>query len=92
MTGKFAKSKAGHDKLKIYVIIKEDEEYVYLADGIYKTMEKPKKKKKKHIQVIGKGQDENLSKKLLNKEKVFDEEIKRAIKIYECRREPEEGR
>ncbi len=92
MTGKFAKSKAGHDKLKVYVIIKEEEEYVYLADGIYKTMGKPKKKSKKHIQIINKGQDENLTKKLLNKEQVSDEEIKRAIKIYECRREPEEGR
>lgn len=83
MTGKFAKSKAGHDKLKIYVIIKEETEYVYLADGVYKTIEKPKKKGKKHIQIINKGQDENLTKKLLNKEPVFDEEIKRAIKIYE---------
>ena len=92
MTGKFATSKAGHDKLKVYVIIKEETEYVYLADGIYKTLEKPKKKSKKHIQIINKGQDENLTKKLLNKEHVSDEEIKRAIKIYESGREPKEGR
>ena len=92
MTGKFATSKAGHDKLKIYVIIKEETEYVYLADGIYKTLEKPKKKSKKHIQLINKGQDEYLTKKLLNKERVSDEEIKRAIKIYEGREKPEEGR
>lgn len=83
MTGKFAKSKAGHDKLKIYIIIKEETEYVYLADGIYKTVEKPKKKSKKHIQVIHKAQDEKLTQKLLNKERVFDEEIKRVIKVYE---------
>ena len=92
MTGKFATSKAGHDKSKIYVIIKEETEYVYLADGIYKTLEKPKKKNKKHIQIIHKFQDENLTKKLLLKERVFDEEIKRAIKIYQGRREPDEGR
>ena len=92
MTGKFATSKAGHDKLKVYVIIKEETEYVYLADGIYKTLDKPKKKSKKHIQIINKSQDENLTKKLLNKERVSDEEIKRAIKIYKGSREPEEGR
>ena len=92
MTGKFATSKAGHDKLKVYVIIKEETEYVYLADGVYKTFSKPKKKSKKHIQIINKSQDENLTKKLLNKERVSDEEIKRAIKIYEGRRTPEEGR
>lgn len=92
MTGKFATSKAGHDKLKVYVIIKEETEYVYLADGVYKTFSKPKKKSKKHIQIINKSQDENLTKKLLNKERVSDEEIKRAIKIYKGSREPEEGR
>lgn len=92
MTGKFATSKAGHDKLKVYVIIKEEPEYVYLADGVYKTILKPKKKSKKHIQIINKDQDENLTEKLLNKESVSDEEIKRAIKIYEGREKPEEGR
>ena len=33
MTGMFATSLAGHDKGQIYVIIKEEGEYVYLADG-----------------------------------------------------------
>ena len=33
MIGKFATSKAGHDKTKLYIIIKEDAEYVYLVDG-----------------------------------------------------------
>ena len=45
MTGLLASSKAGHDKDKIYVIIREDEEYVWLADGKYKTNANLKKKK-----------------------------------------------
>ena len=49
MTGMFAISLAGHDKNQMYVIIKEETEYVYLADGHTKTKKKPKKKKKKHI-------------------------------------------
>ena len=64
-------------------LIKEEEEYVYLTDGIYKTVSKPKKKNKKHIQIIYKGRDEKIMQKLLNKEPVSDEEIKRAIKTYE---------
>lgn len=51
-TGMMARSKAGHDRNKLYIIIRSDAEYVWLADGIYKTVEKPKKKKKMHIQVI----------------------------------------
>ena len=52
--GLFAISKAGHDKGNIYVIVREDNEYVYVADGVSKTLEKPKKKNKKHIQIIKK--------------------------------------
>lgn len=50
--GMLARSKAGHDKGHVYVIIKEEEAYVYLADGSIRTIERPKKKKKKHVQMI----------------------------------------
>ena len=49
-TGMLAKSLAGHDKDKIYVIIGLDEQYTYLADGESKTLQSPKKKK--HVQLI----------------------------------------
>ena len=45
------RSLAGHEKDRLYIIIRQDEEYVWLVDGRNRTMEKPKKKKKKHIQV-----------------------------------------
>ena len=50
--GMLARSKAGHDKGHVYVIIKEEEAYVYLADGSIRTIERPEKKKKKHVQMI----------------------------------------
>lgn len=50
--GMFAKSKAGHDKDCIYVVISVNDEYVYLADGRIRPVCRPKKKKKKHIQII----------------------------------------
>lgn len=50
--GMLAKSKAGHDAGKVYVIIDVDEAYVYLADGRIRTLERLKKKKKKHVQAI----------------------------------------
>lgn len=82
MVGKFATSRAGHDKNKLYVIIGEEEGYVYLCDGRLKTVEKPKKKLLKHIQVINRTVDQELLARLENKEKVFDEQIKYAIKQY----------
>ncbi len=82
MTGYFASSLAGHDKKKVYIIMKEEAEYVYLADGKYKTCEKLKKKSKKHIQIIKKGADEALRQRLLSGEMVRNEEIKHAIRLY----------
>lgn len=81
MTGMFAFSLAGHDKGKLYFIWKEDSEYVYLTDGNIRPIERPKKKRKKHIQIVKSGLDKALADKLLNGQKIYDEEIKRAIKI-----------
>ena len=50
--GMFAVSKAGHDKGRLYVIIEVDDSYVYLADGRLRPLDKLKKKKKKHVQLI----------------------------------------
>ncbi len=51
-TGKLVKSKVGHDVGSIYVIIRSDDDYVYLCDGRIRTLDRPKKKKKKHVQII----------------------------------------
>lgn len=50
--GMLARSKAGHDAGKVYVITDVDDTYVYLADGRIRTLDRPKKKKKKHVQII----------------------------------------
>lgn len=77
MTGMLASSKAGHDKNNVYVIIREDGAYVYLVDGKIRTMDKPKKKNRKHIQIIKRVQIET-DETLLN-----DLEIKQLIKTYQ---------
>lgn len=81
--GMLAKSRAGHDKNQIYVILKVDGEYVYLVDGKIRTIEKPKKKNKKHVQII-----KYIEKDFHDKIKGMDirnEEIKRVIKLYQAR-------
>lgn len=52
MIGELATSKAGHDKDRLYMIVGEEGECVYLCDGRLRGVEYPKKKKKKHIQII----------------------------------------
>jgi len=79
--GYFGVSRAGHDCNEIYVIINNDSEYVYLADGKSKTVDKPKKKKKKHVQIII-HIDQAIKTKLSQNKLLINEDIKRAIKLY----------
>ncbi len=74
----FCKSIAGHDKDTIYIIIKEEAEYVYLVDGKYKKMQSPKKKNKKHIEWIS-----SIYNVIENDSgNIRDEDIRKAIKLY----------
>jgi len=81
MIGMFAVSKAGHDKGKMYVIIGQEDDILYLADGKIRGLEKPKKKKKKHLQIVSSELDPVIVGKLTQKQTIYNEEIKRAIKI-----------
>lgn len=76
MTGFLAYSLAGHDKGEIYLIIDETKDYVYVADGSIRLIDSPKKKNKKHIQIIKKiDRKTDIS-------SVTNEEIKCLIKSY----------
>lgn len=79
MTGKLAISKSGHDKGHLYVIIKEESDFVFVADGVLKTVDHPKRKNKKHIQIIKQIPEEV--------ETFLDLEVKRAIKLYKTQRD-----
>ena len=86
--GYFARSKAGHDKGKIYIIIEEtitsgngNGDFVMVADCETKTVEKPKKKRKKHLQIVLHG-DEMILEKLANEQEIRNTDIKQAIENY----------
>ncbi len=70
MIGCMAISLAGHDRDRIYLIVGEEKEYVYLADGRERSCGHPKKKNKKHIQVIKKYKNPVVAEKLLRGESV----------------------
>lgn len=78
--GQLVKSKAGRDKGRLFVIIEIEEEYVYLVDGSLRKLEKPKKKKIKHIQpthlIV-----ESLKEKILNDQKILNAEIRKIIEL-----------
>ena len=52
--GMLAKAMAGHDKGNVYIIVETDASFVYLVDGKIRTFSNPKRKKRKHLQLISK--------------------------------------
>lgn len=56
LVGRLVYSKAGRDKGKPYIIVKVlDEKYVFISNGVLKTVEKPKLKKLMHLNISNAG-------------------------------------
>ena len=79
MNLRLAKSLCGHDKNEIYVVYREENDFVYLINGKTKTIEKPKRKKQRHIQII-----KNLPEEIIEmvSQKLTNETAKKIIKHY----------
>ena len=52
--GRLARSKAGRDAGRLCVVVEVlDEDFVLTCDGRLRTLDRPKKKRKKHLQPLG---------------------------------------
>lgn len=80
IVGLFAESRAGHDKGKTFVIISNDREFAEVADGKSRTIERPKRKNRKHLRIIQNELCGEIRSKLLNNKPVSNEEIKYVLK------------
>ncbi len=78
--GQVVLSKCGRDKGRYLIVVglNESKEFVYLSDGDIRKLEKPKKKKVKHIVPVC--VDEVLSSKLVKGERISNPELKRHIR------------
>ena len=86
MIGELATSKAGHDKDRLYMIVGEEGECVYLCDGRLRGVEHPKKKKKKHIQIIHSSAQDTLiqiiKQNLPGERDEIDSQIRKTLEDY----------
>ena len=56
-TGDIVVSITGHDRGEHYLVIDCDKDFIYVANGRLKTLDKPKKKNKKHVSRLGKSDE-----------------------------------
>ncbi|MDR2356770.1 MAG: KOW domain-containing RNA-binding protein [Oscillospiraceae bacterium] len=76
---------------RFFVVGLEDGEYALLADGRARRIEKPKRKKLKHVKLESRGADGRVSVKLRSGEKVTNSELRKSIAEYDAARAAETG-
>ncbi len=82
MLGCLVRSKAGHDLGEICLVIREERNTVWLADGKERTQEKPKRKNKKHLALLNAGCDAEQKALLSSGKGLKEEEIRKLIRTY----------
>ncbi len=76
--GQVVYSKCGRDKNRPFIIYDLDDTFLYLVDGDLRKLEKPKKKKKIHVQIVNKI-DYDIKQKLENNLYILNTDIKKAL-------------
>ena len=71
-------STAGRDSGDWFYVIAEDPIYLYLANGKDRSLDKPKRKKRKHVQKVLRSET-RVAVKLQNGDKVLNGELRRDL-------------
>lgn len=78
----FGRSLAGHDFGKLYVICGTEGDALLLADGRRRTLKHPKRKNKKHVQIVKSGSD--ILEEIIREGRIpADEDIWKAVQEKE---------
>ena len=83
-------SKAGRDQGQLFYVIDANEQYVYLADGKSRRLEKPKRKKRKHIEQIPRTES-RIAEKIRNGEKVLNSELRKELASFGQKQSQNQG-
>ncbi|MBQ8971740.1 MAG: RNA-binding protein [Clostridia bacterium] len=83
VTGSVVRSLAGRDQGRLFVVIQEiDDDFVYVANGKLRTMDRLKKKRRKHLKPTG-TIVEDIRNRVQNDGKIEDHEIRSWLKKEE---------
>ena len=83
-------SKAGRDKGQLFYVVDTDDQYVYLADGKSRKLEKPKRKKRKHVEQVPRTES-RIAEKIRNGEKVLNSELRKELASFGQKQSQNQG-
>ena len=75
------RSIAGRDANELFYVVDCDETFLYLANGKDRTIEKPKKKKRKHACKVLRSET-RVAEKLRSGDKVLNSELRRDLAYF----------
>ena len=78
--GDVVRSAAGHDRGELFLVLREEGDFVWLADGKRRKLEAPKKKRRKHVSAGV--WTHPVAGRLQNGEPVLDSDIRRALAAF----------
>ena len=74
-------STAGRDQGSLYYVISTDEMFLMLVNGKDRTLDKPKRKKRRHVQKVLRSET-RVAAKLLSGDKVLNSELRRDLAFH----------
>ena len=74
-------STAGRDQGKLFYVVGTDPVYLMLVNGKDRTLDKPKRKKRKHVQKVLRAET-RVAAKLASGDKVLNSELRRDLAFF----------
>ena len=75
------KATAGRDQGELFYVIDEDPVYLMLANGKDRTLDKPKRKKRRHVQKVLRSET-RVAAKIISGDKVLNSELRRDLAFH----------
>jgi ribosomal protein L14E/L6E/L27E len=80
--GSVVKSKSGRDAGRMFVVCGIiDDAFVFIADGDLRKIDKPKRKRMKHLEPVG-NVDVRMTERLTESGKIHDHELREALAVF----------
>lgn len=73
------RASAGRDKGRLFFVLETEGEYLLLVDGKTRRLEKPKRKKRRHVAFFRSGSGCRVCEKIKNRERLSNSELRRTL-------------
>ena len=84
------KSTAGRDKGELFFVLATEGDFLLLADGKLRPVERPKRKRRKHV-VLRRADGGELSRRIRSNESITSSELRKAIAAVRGGDQDQEG-